>query len=87
MDSICLHDPLGQLLECACYKFEPPLGSTHAEVLLKRHTEFVWHEAHITSSTSTWQSTIELLVVRNQQSLSADRSAKDPYTSKPPVWD
>jgi catechol 2,3-dioxygenase-like lactoylglutathione lyase family enzyme len=37
MDSIYFRDPLGQLIELACYKFEPPEGATHADVL---------HEAH-----------------------------------------
>lgn len=37
MDSIYFRDPLGQLLELACYKFEPPVGVTHAEVLLEAH--------------------------------------------------
>ncbi len=38
MDSIYFRDPLGQLLELACYKFDPPTGATHADVL---------HEAHL----------------------------------------
>jgi glyoxalase family protein len=37
MDSFYFRDPLGQLLELACYKFDPPFGFTHADVL---------HEAH-----------------------------------------
>lgn len=37
MDSIYFRDPLGQLLELACYKFEPPEGATHAEVLHAAH--------------------------------------------------
>jgi glyoxalase family protein len=37
MYSIYFRDPLGLLLELACYKFEPPAGATHAQVL---------HEAH-----------------------------------------
>ncbi len=37
MNSIYFPDPLGMLIELAAYKFEPPAGSTHAEVL---------HEAH-----------------------------------------
>lgn len=37
MDSIYFRDPLGQLIELACYKFDPPAGVSHAEVL---------HEAH-----------------------------------------
>ena len=37
MDSIYFRDPLGQLLELACYKFEPPPHRSHAEVLKKAH--------------------------------------------------
>ena len=37
MDSLYFRDPLGQLLELACYKFEPPAGRTHADVLAAAH--------------------------------------------------
>ncbi len=37
MDSIYFRDPNGQLLEMACYKFVPPAGYTHADVLRKAH--------------------------------------------------
>jgi hypothetical protein len=37
MHSLYFRDPLGQLLELACYKFEPPTGATHADVLAKAH--------------------------------------------------
>ena len=37
MDSIYFEDPLGLLIELASYRFEPPVGSTHAEVLLEAH--------------------------------------------------
>ena len=37
MDSIYFRDPLGQLLELACYKFEPPAGHAHADVLREAH--------------------------------------------------
>jgi catechol 2,3-dioxygenase-like lactoylglutathione lyase family enzyme len=37
MDSIYFRDPNGQLLEMACYKFEPPTGYTHADVLRTAH--------------------------------------------------
>ena len=37
MDSIYFRDPLGQLLELACYKFEPPHGYSHADVLAQAH--------------------------------------------------
>ncbi|MGE5512356.1 MAG: VOC family protein [Bacteroidota bacterium] len=37
MHSLYFRDPLGQLLELACYKFEPPAGHTHADVLREAH--------------------------------------------------
>ena len=37
MDSIYFEDPLGLLIELACYKFEPPVGYTHADVLFAAH--------------------------------------------------
>ncbi len=81
MDSIYFRDPLGQLLECACYKFDPPIGSTHAEVLLEAHRQRVNAGApnimdeHIADA-------IELLVRRNQQSLSGDRGVKQGWAEE-----
>ena len=37
MDSIYFEDPLGLLIELASYRFEPPAGFTHADVLLEAH--------------------------------------------------
>jgi glyoxalase family protein len=37
MDSLYFRDPLGALFELACYKFTPPDGITHAQVLAKAH--------------------------------------------------
>jgi glyoxalase family protein len=37
MDSIYFRDPNGQLLEIAVYKFEPPVGYTHGDVLAVAH--------------------------------------------------
>jgi catechol 2,3-dioxygenase-like lactoylglutathione lyase family enzyme len=37
MDSIYFHDPLGLLIELATYRFEPPSGYTHADVLFEAH--------------------------------------------------
>ena len=37
MDSIYFRDPLGLLIELASYRFEPPAGFTHADVLLRAH--------------------------------------------------
>lgn len=37
MDSLYFRDPMGLLLELACYKFEPPQGKTHGQVLAAAH--------------------------------------------------
>src|SRR3982751_6594229 len=37
MDSVYFEDPLGLLIELASYRFEPPFGYTHADVLLEAH--------------------------------------------------
>jgi catechol 2,3-dioxygenase-like lactoylglutathione lyase family enzyme len=37
MDSIYFEDPLGLLIELASYRFEPPHGFTHADVLAEAH--------------------------------------------------
>jgi catechol 2,3-dioxygenase-like lactoylglutathione lyase family enzyme len=37
MDSIYFRDPLGPLIELASYRFDPPVGHTHADVLLEAH--------------------------------------------------
>lgn len=78
MDSLYFTDPLGLLIELACYKFEPPAGCRHADVLIEAHRlrvargDYNISEAHLADA-------IEMLVERGQQSLSEDRGAKDPY--------
>lgn len=37
MDSIYFKEPLGMLIELACYTFDPPEGFTHADVLFRAH--------------------------------------------------
>src|SRR4051794_18123106 len=37
MDSIYFTEPLGLLIELAAYRFEPPRGHTHADVLFAAH--------------------------------------------------
>ncbi|MFL5856776.1 MAG: VOC family protein, partial [Solirubrobacteraceae bacterium] len=37
MDSIYFEDPLGLLIELASYRFDPPSGLTHAEILKEAH--------------------------------------------------
>ena len=78
MDSIYFEDPLGLLIELASYRFEPPAGHTHADVLLEAHRIRVANgdcniaPVHLADA-------IERLVQRSRPSLSDDRSAKDPY--------
>src|ERR1700710_2326727 len=37
LDTICFTAPLGLLIELASYRFEPPAGFTHADVLMAAH--------------------------------------------------
>ncbi len=85
MNSIYFRDPLGQLIECASYKFDPPVGVTHAQVLMEAHKLRVARGDHHISDEHLADA-IALWVERTQPSLSDDRTAKDPYTTKPPVW-
>jgi catechol 2,3-dioxygenase-like lactoylglutathione lyase family enzyme len=79
MDSIYFEDPLGLLIELASYRFEPPHGFTHAEVLLESHKlrvergDYNIDQEHLADA-------IEALVRRSRASLSEDRSPKDPYS-------
>jgi catechol 2,3-dioxygenase-like lactoylglutathione lyase family enzyme len=79
MDSIYFEDPLGLLIELASYRFEPPFGYTHADVLLEAHKirvergDYNIAEAHLADA-------IETLVRRSRASLSDDRSPQDPYS-------
>jgi catechol 2,3-dioxygenase-like lactoylglutathione lyase family enzyme len=78
MDSIYFTDPLGLLIELASYRFEPPAGFTHADVLLESHRirvqrgDYAIAEIHLADA-------IEHLTARGRASLSEDRSPKDPY--------
>jgi catechol 2,3-dioxygenase-like lactoylglutathione lyase family enzyme len=78
MDSIYFKDPLGLLIELASYRFEPPSGSTHADVLLEAHKLRVERGDHHIDRAHLADA-IETLVVRSRATLSDDRSAKDPY--------
>ncbi len=78
MHSIYFRDPLGQRIELACYKFEPPVGFTHAQVLLEAHRIRVAEGAYNIQD-SHLADAIELLVKRSQGSLSEDREAKHAY--------
>jgi len=78
MDSIYFKDPLGLLIELASYRFEPPAGHTHAEVLLEAHRirvvrgDYNIAPIHLADA-------IEALTAGSRESLSVDRTAKDPY--------
>ncbi len=69
MDSIYFRDPLGLLIELASYRFEPPAGHTHADVLLEAHLirtergDYNIAPIHLADA-------IERLVLRSQRSLS-----------------
>src|SRR3954453_22316122 len=79
MDSIYFEDPLGLLIELASYRFEPPAGYSHGEVLMEAHKvrtergDRAIAEIHLADA-------IEILVARSRDSLSSDRSPKDPYS-------
>ena len=79
MDSIYFDDPLGLLIELASYRFEPPSGHTHAEVLLEAHELRVARGDHHIDRAHVADA-IEALVGRSR-SLSDDRSPKNPYAT------
>ena len=78
MDSIYFTDPLGLLIELASYRFEPPNGHTHADVLLAAHKLRVERGDHHIA-TIHLADAIEHLVLGSQASLSEDREPKNPY--------
>jgi len=78
MDSIYFNDPLGLTIELASYRFEPPGGHTHAEVLLAAHHLRVERGDHHIAPVHLADA-IEELVLRSRGSLSQERSAKNPY--------
>jgi glyoxalase family protein len=78
MDSIYFTDPLGLLIELASYRFEPPLGSTHGEVLLAAHRLRVERGDHHIDQVHVADA-IEQLSERRRETLSDDRSARNPY--------
>jgi hypothetical protein len=78
MHSIYFRDPLGLRLELACYKFEPPVGFTHAQVLLEAHQLRVAQGAYNIQDAHLAEA-IERLVRRSQRSLSEEREARHGY--------
>jgi glyoxalase family protein len=79
MDSIYFEDPLGLLIELASYRFEPPAGFSHGEVLLEAHKLRV-ERGDYNIAPIHLADAIEILVARSRDSLSSDRSPKDPYS-------
>ncbi|HEX5925186.1 MAG TPA: VOC family protein [Baekduia sp.] len=84
MDSIYFPDPLGLLIELASYRFEPPTGFTHADVLLRAHQLRVARGAYNIDPVHLADA-IEQLVSSSRESLSEDRAPKDPYTRARPA--
>ncbi len=81
MHSIYFRDPLGQRIELACYKFQPPVGVSHAQVLLEAHRLRVAERAYNIQD-SHLANAIELLIRRTQPSLSEDREARHAYAQE-----
>ena len=78
MDSIYFTDPLGLLIELAAYRFEPPAGHTHADVLLAAHRIRV-QRGNYNIAPVHLADAIEQLSAGSRESLSQDRAPKDPY--------
>ena len=76
--SIYFRDPLGQRVELSCYKFEPPVGVTHSQVLFEAHKLRVAEGAYNILD-SHLANAIEMLTKRDQRSLSEDREPKHAY--------
>jgi glyoxalase family protein len=82
MDSIYFREPLGLLIELASYRFEPPAGRTHADVLLAAHRlrvergDYNIAPIHVADA-------IEQFVTGSRATLSGDRAPKDPYGRAP----
>jgi catechol 2,3-dioxygenase-like lactoylglutathione lyase family enzyme len=78
MDSIYFNDPLGLTIELASYRFEPPHGSTHVDVLFEAHKirvsrgDYNIAEVHLADA-------IQELAERSRPTLSDDRAPKNPY--------
>jgi glyoxalase family protein len=78
-NSVYFTDPLGLLIELACYAFEPPEGMTHTEVIMEAHHirvargDYNIQEIHLADA-------IETLTARHRPSLSQDRAPRNPYT-------
>jgi catechol 2,3-dioxygenase-like lactoylglutathione lyase family enzyme len=81
MDSIYFEDPLGLLIELASYRFVPPAGFTHADVLLEAHRIRVERDDYNIAPVHLADA-IEALVLRSRASLSEAREPADPYHAR-----
>ena len=79
MDSIYFKDPLGLLIELASYRFEPPGGLTHVDVLFRAHHLRVERGDHHIDREHLADA-IEQLTAESRETLSDDRGPKDPYS-------
>jgi catechol 2,3-dioxygenase-like lactoylglutathione lyase family enzyme len=79
MDSIYFEDPLGLLIELASYRFEPPHGFTHADVLLEAHKIRV-ERGDYNIAPIHLADAIEALVRRSRVSLSEEAEEPWPQT-------
>jgi glyoxalase family protein len=78
MDSIYFEDPLGLTIELSAWRFEPPFGYNHVDVLLEAHRlrvergDYAIAESHLADA-------LEILVRRSRGSLSEDRMPSNPF--------
>lgn len=79
MDSIYFTDPLGLLIELASYRFEPPEGLTHAQVLMQAHRLRVARGDKAIDQEHLADALIELTGM-TRDSLSEERGPRDPYS-------
>ena len=79
MHSIYFKDPLGLLIELAAYLFEPPVGRTHADVLMAAHRIRV-AKGDPAIATAHVAEALESMAAE-RPSLSVDRAAKNPFGS------
>ena len=70
MDSIYFKDPLGLLIELACFCFEPPQGRTHTNVLHQAHLLRVERDDRAIDAVHVADA-IELLCSQSAKSLSS----------------
>lgn len=78
METIYFRDPMGFLIELACYTFAPPAGYSHADVLLEAHRiQLAQRDTMIRSGHLA--DAIERLVARGHGSAMPGRGPCNPY--------